>query len=99
LKTVTLEKRNLFRRPLLPHELKIFDAVVFDPPRAGAKAQAAELAKSTVPIVVGVSCNPATFVRDASLLVAGGYELVSVTPIDQFIWSPHIEVVGVFKRP
>ena len=99
LKTVTLEKRNLFRRPLLPHELKNFDAVVFDPPRAGAKAQAAELAKSTVPIVVGVSCNPATFVRDASLLVAGGYELVSVTPIDQFIWSPHIEVVGVFKRP
>lgn len=99
LKTVTLEKRNLFRRPLLPHELKNFDAVVFDPPRAGAKAQAAELAKSNVPVIVGISCNPATFARDASLLVAGGYELVSVTPVDQFIWSPHIEVVGIFKRP
>lgn len=98
LKAVTLEKRDLARRPLLPVELAKFDAVVFDPPRAGADIQVMELAKSEVPIIVAVSCNPATFARDARLLLDGGYKLNRVTPVDQFLWSPHIEVVGVFTR-
>ncbi len=75
LKPVTPEARDLFRRPLLPLELKAFDAVVFDPPRQGAEAQAQQLAASKVPLVVGVSCDPVTFARDAALLVAGGYRL------------------------
>lgn len=98
LKPVTLEKRDLFRRPLLPVELEKFDAVVFDPPRAGADIQANELAQSKVKTVVAVSCNPATFARDARILMDGGYKLTRVTPVDQFLWSPHIEVVGVFRR-
>lgn len=92
------EPRDLFERPLSAKELKRFDAVVFDPPRAGAEAQAAEIAKSGVPLVVGVSCNPRTFARDAGLLAAGGYRLVEVTPVDQFVYSPHIELVGVFAK-
>ncbi len=75
-----------------------FDGVLFDPPRAGAAEQAAAIAASTVQKVVGVSCNPATFARDASLLIAGGFRLVHVRPVDQFLWSPHIELVGVFER-
>lgn len=98
LKPVTLEKRDLFRRPLLPIEMENFDAVVFDPPRAGADAQAAALAQSKVKNIVAVSCNPATFARDARILIDGGYRLTRVTPVDQFLWSPHIEVVGVFHR-
>lgn len=90
--------RDLFRDPLVPAELDRFEAVVFDPPRAGAAAQAAEIARSRVPVVAGVSCNPATFARDARLLAEGGYRLERVTPVDQFLWSPHIEVVGVFRR-
>jgi len=90
------QTRDLFERPLSAKELKSFDAVVFDPPRAGASAQAAEIARSGVPTVIGVSCNPQTFARDASLLVAGGYRLVEVTPVDQFVYSPHVELVGVF---
>lgn len=97
-KPVTPETRDLVRRPMLASELKPFDAVVFDPPRAGAATQAAELAKSVVPIVVGVSCNPATFARDARTLIDGGYRLKRLTPVDQFLWSPHIEVVGIFTR-
>lgn len=93
-----VETRDLSRRPLLREELSGFDAVVFDPPRDGAAAQAAELAHSRVPVVVGVSCNPATFARDARTLVDGGYRLLGVTPIDQFLWSPHLELVGVFRR-
>ena len=76
----------------------VIDAVIFDPPRAGARAQSVQLAESAVPTVVGVSCNPATFARDARTLVDGGYRLERVTPIDQFLWSSHVELVGVFRR-
>lgn len=92
------EARDLFERPLTAKELKPFDAVVFDPPRAGAAAQAAEIAKSAVPLVIGVSCNPQSFARDAGLLAAGGYRLLEVTPVDQFVYSPHVELVGVFAK-
>jgi 23S rRNA (uracil1939-C5)-methyltransferase len=98
-KPVTAQVRDLFREPLSRRELADFDAVVFDPPRAGAKDQATSLAKSDVPVVVGVSCNPATFARDAAILVDGGYTLEQVTPIDQFVFSEHVEVVGVFRKP
>ncbi|MBN9305253.1 MAG: hypothetical protein BGO82_08915 [Devosia sp. 67-54] len=98
LKPVTAAVRDLFREPLLPRELDAHDAVVFDPPRAGAEAQARELAKSKVRTVVAVSCEPRTFARDAAILIAGGYRLESVTPVDQFAWSMHVEVVGVFRR-
>ncbi len=82
----------------MPEELAGFDAVVFDPPRAGARAQAAALAGSSVPRIVAVSCNPATFARDARTLIDGGYRLASVQPIDSFIWSPHLELVARFDR-
>lgn len=95
---LTVERRDLFTQPLSPKELDRFEAVVFDPPRAGAAAQAAELAASRVPVVVAVSCNPATFARDARLLVDGGYRLERLTPVDQFLWSAHLELVGVFRR-
>ena len=95
---MTTEIRDLMRRPLLAAELKPFDAVVFDPPRAGAAAQAAELAKSGVRRIAAVSCNPATFARDARTLVDGGYRLTRLTPVDEFLWSPHIELVGIFAR-
>ncbi|MGE5145568.1 MAG: RNA methyltransferase, partial [Candidatus Eiseniibacteriota bacterium] len=95
---VGAEVRDLARRPLLADELRRYDAVVFDPPRAGAKEQAAELARSPVRIVVAVSCNPATFARDARLLVDGGYGLEWVRPVDQFLWSPHVELVARFAR-
>lgn len=98
LKPVELLIRDLFRRPILPSELLKIEAVVFDPPRAGAAAQVEQLAKSEVPTIIGVSCNPATFARDARTLIDGGYELTRVTPVDQFLWSPHIELVGVFRR-
>ncbi len=90
--------RDLFRDPLTAGELDGFDAVVFYPPRQGARAQAAELAASKVPVVVGVSCSPASFARDARTLVDGGYRLDRVTPIDQFPWTPHLELAGVFRR-
>ncbi len=90
--------RDLFRRPLLPEELNRFDAIVFDPPRAGARAQAEHIASSDVPVVVGVSCMPGTFARDAATLVAGGYRLDHVMPVDQFRWSTHVEMAGVFRR-
>jgi 23S rRNA (uracil1939-C5)-methyltransferase len=98
LKPVTAVTRDLFREPLVPVELKGFDAVVFDPPRAGAEAQAKELARSAVKTVVGVSCEPRTFARDAAILIAGGYRLDKLTPVDQFAWSDHVELVGVFRR-
>jgi 23S rRNA (uracil1939-C5)-methyltransferase len=98
LKPIAAEVRDLFRRPLVAAELKSFDAVVFDPPRQGAEAQARALAASMVPVVVGVSCNVTTFARDARILVDGGYRLVRVTPIDQFRYSPHVELVGRFER-
>lgn len=98
LKPIEARPRDLFRDPLAPIELDVFDAVVFDPPRAGAEAQARELARSKVKTVVAVSCEPKTFARDAAILIAGGYRLETVTPVDQFIYSPHVEVVGVFRR-
>ena len=98
LKPITAEARDLFRRPLPAAELKGVDAVVFDPPRAGAAAQVAEIAASGAGVVVGVSCNPATFARDARVLVDGGFRLETVKPVDQFLWSPHIELVAVFRR-
>jgi 23S rRNA (uracil1939-C5)-methyltransferase len=98
LKPVAAQARDLFRRPLVPMELKGFDAVVFDPPRQGAQAQARELAASAVPVVVAVSCDAQTFARDAAILAAGGYRLTAVTPVDQFRYSPHIEIVARFAR-
>lgn len=98
LKAVTSEARDLGRRPLLAMEMKALDAVVFDPPRAGASEQAREIAASKVSRVVGVSCNPVTFARDAHILTEAGFKLETVKPIDQFLWSPHIELVGVFSR-
>lgn len=95
---ISAEARDLEAHPLAPEELAGYEAVVFDPPRAGAKAQAEALARSTVPRVIGVSCNPATFARDAALLAAGGYRLERVAPVDQFVWSPHVELVAVFAR-
>jgi 23S rRNA (uracil1939-C5)-methyltransferase len=98
LKPVATETRDLFRRPLQPSELKRIDAVVFDPPRQGAEAQARALANSAVPTIVAVSCNPTTFARDANLLVEGGYRLSDVTPVDQFRYSYHVELVARFDR-
>jgi 23S rRNA (uracil1939-C5)-methyltransferase len=98
LKPLQAQARDLFRRPLVAPEFKGFDAVVFDPPRQGAEAQARELAKSAVPVVVAVSCNPATFARDACLLTDGGYRLSHVTPVDQFRHSAHVEIVARFRR-
>ncbi|KQZ97505.1 class I SAM-dependent RNA methyltransferase [Agrobacterium sp. CNPSo 3708] len=98
LKPVTTERRDLFRHPLIAKELKLYDAVVFDPPRAGAEAQCKELARSTVKKIVAVSCNPLSFARDLSILVEGGYRITSVTPIDQFLWSPHVEAVATLEK-
>jgi 23S rRNA (uracil1939-C5)-methyltransferase len=98
LKPIEAETRDLFKRPLYAQELKRGDALVFDPPRQGAEAQARELAKSAVPIVVAVSCNAATFARDVRLLVDGGYRLKSVTPVDQFRHSAHVEIVAKLER-
>lgn len=97
LKPVETKVRDLFREPLSPLELEPFDAVVFDPPRAGASMQAERIARSRVPVVVAVSCNPATLARDARTLVNGGYQIDSVTPIDQFIYSAQVEVVAVLR--
>ena len=98
LKSITAEARDLARRPVLAMELKRIDTVVFDPPRAGAIEQAQQIAASKVGVAIGVSCNPATFARDAATLIAGGFTLKRVKPVDQFLWSPHIELVGVFER-
>jgi 23S rRNA (uracil1939-C5)-methyltransferase len=98
LKPVSVEKRDLFRRPLMTAELKAFDAVVFDPPRAGAEFQCKELARSIVKKVVAVSCNPLTLARDLAILVEGGYRITSVTPIDQFLWTSHVEVVATLEK-
>ncbi|MDI7774229.1 RNA methyltransferase [Asticcacaulis sp. EMRT-3] len=98
LKTITAEVRDLFRRPLLAEEMKGLDAVVFDPPRAGAEAQSREIARSALSRAVAVSCNPITFVRDAKILIEAGFSLDRVTPIDQFLWSAHVELVAVFSR-
>ncbi|WP_134497231.1 class I SAM-dependent RNA methyltransferase [Microvirga pakistanensis] len=98
LRRVTTEARDLFRRPLLTPELDAFDAVVLDPPRAGAEAQARQLAASKVPLVVSVSCDAATFARDAAILMGSGYRLERVVPVDQFKHSPHLEIIGILRR-
>lgn len=98
LKPVTTEKRNLFRRPLGETELAKFDAVSLDPPRAGALAQAHKLAASKVKRVAYVSCDAETFARDARVLIGGGYRLKRVQPVDQFLWSDHIELGASFER-
>lgn len=95
---ITVEQRDLIRQPVSADELEGGDCVVFDPPRAGAKDQAFELAESSIATVIAVSCNPNTFARDARTLVDGGYELTEVTPVDQFPWSGHVELVAGFKR-
>jgi 23S rRNA (uracil1939-C5)-methyltransferase len=98
LRPVSVERRDLFRRPMLPLDLKYIDALVFDPPRAGAEAQCHEIAKSKVARIAAVSCNPVTLARDLEILIGGGYELKSVTPIDQFLWSSHVEAVALLER-
>lgn len=94
-----VDHRDLFRRPLIPTELNRFDAVVLDPPRAGAREQVLQLAEAAVPVIAYVSCNPGSFARDAKLLIEAGYVLESVKPVGQFRWSTHVELVGVFRRP
>ncbi|MGV3634358.1 MAG: methyltransferase domain-containing protein, partial [Pseudorhodoplanes sp.] len=98
LKQVTAQRRDLFRLPMPAMDLAPFDVVVFDPPRQGAQAQAREIAKSKVKTVVAVSCNAATFARDAAILLAGGYRLMRVTPVDQFKYTAHVEIVAQFAR-
>lgn len=98
IKPVTAEVRDLSHNPLHADELKNFDALIFDPPRAGAEAQAQEIAESGVPLVVAVSCNPATFAHDAATLLQGGFTLEQVTPVDQFRYAGHVELVAVFRR-
>jgi 23S rRNA (uracil1939-C5)-methyltransferase len=92
------DHRDLFRRPLTPEELNRFAAIVLDPPRAGAREQVLQLAASTVQTIAYVSCNPASFARDAAHLVAAGYRLESVRPVGQFRWTTHVELVGIFRR-
>ncbi|WP_157014977.1 class I SAM-dependent RNA methyltransferase [Mesorhizobium xinjiangense] len=99
LRRVTSERRDLFRRPLTFKELNAFDAVVFDPPRAGAEDQARQIARSDVPAVCAVSCNPVTLARDLAVLLEGGYRLERVVPFDQFLWSPHVEAVALLSKP
>ncbi len=98
LKPITAEARDLFRRPLAPYDLRGCDAVVLDPPRAGAREQTAQLPGTKAHTVVYVSCNPVTFARDARLLMDAGFRLERVTPVDQFLWSAHVELVAVFRR-
>ena len=98
LKPIEATLRDLFREPLSVRELDQYDCVVLDPPRAGAAAQSERLAKSKVPVVIAVSCAPATLARDARTLIDGGYSMGPVTPIDQFLFSPHVEAVAVFQE-
>jgi 23S rRNA (uracil1939-C5)-methyltransferase len=98
LKPIETKLRDLFREPLSVKELQGFDAAVFDPPRAGAATQAAALAASGVKTIAAVSCNPATLARDARMLIDGGFKLERVTPIDQFLYSPHIEAIAILRR-
>ncbi|TWG89643.1 23S rRNA (uracil1939-C5)-methyltransferase [Mesorhizobium sp. J18] len=99
LKRVTTERRDLFRRPFTFKELDAFGGLVFDPPRAGAEEQSKQIARSSVPLVAAISCNPTTLARDLAILIAGGYVLRRVVPIDQFLWSPHVEAVALLEKP
>ena len=98
IKPLKAKMRDLMREPLVANEMKEFDAVVFDPPRAGAEAQARQLAKSNVKTIVAVSCDPASFARDAEILAGGGYKLKSLNAVDQFKWTSHVEIVGEFGK-
>ena len=98
LKPIAAERRDLFKNPLIPAELNRFDVVVFDPPRQGAQAQSRALAASDVPRIVAVSCNPGTLARDLRLLLDGGYRVAAVTPVDQFRYSAHVEVVARLEK-
>jgi len=98
LKPVDARVRDLALEPITAKELEGFDLVVMDPPRAGAAAQAERLSDSQVPVIVSISCNPATFARDAAILIEGGYQMGPVTPVDQFKWTGHVEAVAVFRR-
>jgi 23S rRNA (uracil1939-C5)-methyltransferase len=98
LRPITHQKQDLFRSPLMGSDLKPFDGLVFDPPRAGAEAQSRELARSSIKRIAAVSCNPTTLARDLRFLIDGGYTLRSVQPIDQFLWSPHVEAVALLER-
>lgn len=98
LKATTTLKRDLYRNPLVADELKKTGGVVFDPPRAGALEQVQELAKSKVPLIAAVSCNPVSLARDLRVLIDGGYKLQSVTPLDQFVFTPHVEAVALLSR-
>lgn len=97
-KTLTIEPRDLDRRPLQASELEAYNGAIFDPPRAGAEVQVRELAKSRITKIAAVSCNPTTLARDAKILIEAGYKLIKVTPIDQFLFSTHVEVVALFER-
>jgi 23S rRNA (uracil1939-C5)-methyltransferase len=98
IKQVSTELRDLFLRPLLPHELNEFDVAIIDPPRAGAKQQMQEILNSDIKKLVMVSCNPVTFARDVQNLVTSGFKMGPVTPVDQFLFSPHLEIISVFER-
>jgi 23S rRNA (uracil1939-C5)-methyltransferase len=99
LRKLEAETRDLFRRPLRADELAAFDAALIDPPRAGAIEQARAVAASALPLVLSISCNAATFARDARILIDGGFQIESVTPLDQFRFSAHVEIAAVFRRP
>jgi len=99
LKAVSTQARDLFRNPLDVDDLKRFDGVVIDPPRAGAEAQTRALAEAQTPRIATVSCNPVTFARDAAMLIAAGYRLNWVQPVDQFRWSSHVELAASFTIP
>ena len=99
IKPVTTETRDLFRRPLDAEELRGFDAIVIDPPRAGAAAQTAEIAGARVPRIAMVSCNPVSFARDAKMLSEAGYEIDALRIVDQFRWSTHVELVAALRLP
>jgi len=94
---ITGEARDLFRRPIQAKELSVYDAVLFDPPRAGAAAQVEQITRAAIPVVLAVSCNPASFASDAATLTGAGYDLQWVIPIDQFVYSQHVELVALFK--
>ena len=98
LRRITTEVRDLFRRPLLKPELDRFDAVVLDPPRAGAEAQCRQLILSSLDTVIMVSCDPGTFGRDAAILTSAGFAPARIVPVDQFAWSSHIEIAAIFRR-
>lgn len=95
---VRVQTRNLHRRPLLGSEFDKVDAVILDPPRGGAAEQATHLAASEVPVIAYVSCDPQSFANDAEVLIAGGYNLINVMPFDQFLWSSHVELIGIFEK-